>query len=87
VDVLKIDKSFVIELAEDPHNQAIVRSTVDLGHSLGLEVVAEGVENGEALALLTRWHCERAQGFHLGYPRPPEAFLRPAEPVARPASA
>jgi EAL domain-containing protein (putative c-di-GMP-specific phosphodiesterase class I) len=87
VDVLKIDKSFITDLAKDPHNQAIVRSTVDLGHSLGLEVVAEGVENEEELALLTRWHCERAQGFHLGPPLPAEAFLRTAGPIGRPASA
>ncbi|HKL76953.1 MAG TPA: EAL domain-containing protein, partial [Gammaproteobacteria bacterium] len=76
VDVLKIDKSFVMELAEDPHDQAIVRSTVELGHSLGLEVVAEGVENEAGQALLTQWQCQRAQGFHLGRPMDPADFLR-----------
>ncbi|HKJ88240.1 MAG TPA: GGDEF domain-containing phosphodiesterase, partial [Gammaproteobacteria bacterium] len=71
VDILKIDKSFVIDLTEDSANQAIVRSTIDLGHSLGLEVVAEGVEFPEALELLRIWGCDRAQGFYLGRPLSP----------------
>ncbi|SCX76988.1 putative bifunctional diguanylate cyclase/phosphodiesterase [Thiohalorhabdus denitrificans] len=70
VDTLKIDKSFVMRLHQDPEDQAIVRSTIDLGHSLGLQVVAEGVEDGEALHLLRQWGCDRAQGFHLGAPLP-----------------
>ncbi|MFA9460527.1 putative bifunctional diguanylate cyclase/phosphodiesterase [Thiohalorhabdus sp. Cl-TMA] len=68
VDILKIDKSFMTGLSEEPRNQAIVRSTIDLGHSLDLQVVAEGVESPRALDLLLGWNCDRAQGFHLGEP-------------------
>ncbi|HKJ70830.1 MAG TPA: EAL domain-containing protein, partial [Gammaproteobacteria bacterium] len=74
VDVLKIDKSFVMDLAANPDNQAIVRSTVELGHDLGLEVVAEGVEDADSLELLRRWGCDRAQGFFLGRPLAAEPF-------------
>jgi len=84
VDVLKIDKSFVMALAEEPANQAIVRSTVELGHSLGLEVVAEGVENEEGLTLLTRWQCERAQGYYLGAPMPSGSFQQHLDPEPLP---
>jgi EAL domain-containing protein (putative c-di-GMP-specific phosphodiesterase class I) len=48
----------------------IVRSTVDLGHSLGLRVVAEGVEDATTQALLARLGCDEAQGFHLSHPLP-----------------
>ena len=49
IDVLKIDRSFVINMADGTDDAVIVRSTIDLGHNLGLEVVAEGVESEEAL--------------------------------------
>jgi diguanylate cyclase (GGDEF)-like protein len=74
VDVLKIDKSFVMDLAASPDNQSIVRSTVELGHNLGLTVVAEGVEDADSLELLRHYGCDRAQGFHLGHPMPAEGF-------------
>jgi diguanylate cyclase (GGDEF)-like protein len=76
VDVLKIDKSFVMDLAANPANQAIVRSTVELGQNLGLEVVAEGVEDADSLALLKQWGCDRAQGYHLGHPTSAADFHR-----------
>jgi diguanylate cyclase (GGDEF)-like protein len=74
VDVLKIDKSFVMSLATDADNQAIVRSTVELGQNLNLEVVAEGVEDAESLALLRDWGCDRAQGYYLGHPADAASF-------------
>ena len=67
---LKIDKSFVGDLPANPAHAAIVRSVVDLGHNLGLEVVAEGVETYEIVALLTATGCDIAQGYLLARPMP-----------------
>ncbi|MEA2413042.1 MAG: diguanylate cyclase [Thermoleophilaceae bacterium] len=72
VDAIKIDKSFVMEMHEDAGNATIVQSTVDLGHNLGLEVVAEGVETAEAYNTLARLGCDYAQGYFLSKPLSPE---------------
>jgi predicted signal transduction protein with EAL and GGDEF domain len=69
IDVIKIDRSFVIGMVEDESDRAIVRSTIDLGHNLGLTVVAEGVETQEALDELGRYGCDLAQGFFIARPR------------------
>jgi EAL domain-containing protein (putative c-di-GMP-specific phosphodiesterase class I) len=74
VDEVKIDKSFVLDMGTDPDDEAIVRSTVDLGHNLGLRVVAEGVEDGTTWRRLVELGCDRAQGFHLAHPMPAEVF-------------
>ena len=68
VDVLKIDRSFVSSMGTDAHDAVIVRSAIDLGHNLGLEVVAEGVETEEAWLDLVRLGCDVAQGFYLARP-------------------
>jgi len=68
---LKIDKAFVTDLPDNPAHAAIVRSVVDLGHNLGLQVVAEGVETHETVAALTATGCDVAQGFLLARPMPP----------------
>jgi diguanylate cyclase len=65
---LKIDRSFITDLLEDEGDAAIVRSTVELAHNLGLRVVAEGVESAEAWELLASWDCDVAQGYHLSRP-------------------
>ena len=70
---LKIDKSFVLNL-DDTKDSAIVRSTVELAHQLGLEVVAEGVESADALQQLRSMGCEYAQGFHIARPMPAAEF-------------
>jgi EAL domain-containing protein (putative c-di-GMP-specific phosphodiesterase class I) len=75
VHELKIDRVFVQHLAVDDQDVQIVRSTIDLGHSLGLRVVAEGVEDARALALLQQHACDLVQGFYLGRPVPPDALL------------
>jgi EAL domain-containing protein (putative c-di-GMP-specific phosphodiesterase class I) len=67
---LKIDRSFVTDLADNVAHAAIVRSVVDLGHNLGLQVVAEGVETQETVALLTATGCDIAQGYLLARPMP-----------------
>jgi EAL domain-containing protein (putative c-di-GMP-specific phosphodiesterase class I) len=80
VSVLKIDKSFVMNMLENTDDAVIVRSTVDLGHNLGLRVVAEGVETGEAWERLRDLGCDIAQGFFLSRPMPPaEVVLGPRE--------
>ncbi|MFZ0161344.1 MAG: EAL domain-containing protein [Kineosporiaceae bacterium] len=76
VHELKVDRSFVITMTEDRSNDMIVRSVVDLGHNLGLSTVAEGVETAEALATLTGYGCDVAQGYHLSRPLPIEEFDR-----------
>ena len=70
VDVLKIDRSFVAGLGARDQSRAIVASIVELGHALGLEVVAEGVETEEQLDLLREVGCDLAQGFLLARPQP-----------------
>ncbi len=88
VDELKIDKSFVIEMNQNESNEVIVRSTIDLGHNLGLRVVAEGVETAEVRLALERMGCDVIQGLHISPPlasdalvdwlaSPPEAVLKP----------
>jgi diguanylate cyclase len=70
VDELKIDRSFVSQMATSPSDAVIVRSTIDLGHNLGLHVVAEGVETQHAWQELTALGCDMAQGYYLGRPMP-----------------
>jgi EAL domain-containing protein (putative c-di-GMP-specific phosphodiesterase class I) len=65
---LKIDRSLVADIIHEPRDRAIVRSTVELGHNLGLVVVAEGVEESATLDLLQMLGCDQAQGFHIGPP-------------------
>ena len=73
VSELKIDKSFVIGMAGNGgQDKAIVRSTSELAHHLGLRVVAEGVENDRTLELLDSYGCDQAQGYFIARPMPPE---------------
>jgi diguanylate cyclase (GGDEF)-like protein len=74
VDELKIDKSFVMAMAGNDDDAKIVRSTIELGHNLGLSVVAEGVETEGAWRLLAQWGCDDAQGYLMGKPMPAEDF-------------
>jgi EAL domain-containing protein (putative c-di-GMP-specific phosphodiesterase class I) len=74
--VIKIDKSFVMEMAVDASDAAIVRSTIDVAHDLGLRVVAEGVESEDAWRHLEALGSDRAQGFYLSRPLPADAATR-----------
>jgi diguanylate cyclase (GGDEF)-like protein len=67
-DEIKVDRSFVAALGEDPSATAIVRATLSLGHSLGLDAVAEGVETARQLALLDAEGCRLAQGYYFSPP-------------------
>jgi diguanylate cyclase (GGDEF)-like protein/PAS domain S-box-containing protein len=72
VDEIKVDESFVTNLAAVEDDAIIVRSTIELAHNLGLTVVAEGVAEQSALDLLVEYGCDGAQGFYLGRPAPAE---------------
>lgn len=74
VDELKIDKSFVRGLKQASEDAAIVRSIVDLGHHLGLQVVAEGVEDASAWEFLLASRCDMVQGYYVSRPLPADAF-------------
>ena len=65
---LKIDRSFVSQMTTSERDASIVRSTIHLAHDLGLEVIAEGVETAESLAMVTRMDCDLAQGFVIAHP-------------------
>lgn len=69
VDELKIDKSFVMEMTKDENDTAIVRSTIDLAHNLGLKIVAEGVETRDAWNQLAAMGCNTAQGYYISRPQ------------------
>ncbi|MCK5091813.1 MAG: bifunctional diguanylate cyclase/phosphodiesterase [Gammaproteobacteria bacterium] len=68
VSEIKIDKSFVMEMAEDKNNAVIVRTTIDLAHNLGLTVVAEGVETEDLMQRLQEMNCDTLQGYYISRP-------------------
>jgi EAL domain-containing protein (putative c-di-GMP-specific phosphodiesterase class I) len=70
IDELKLDRSFVFPMADDARAAALVFSTISLAHSLGLRMVAEGVENATALSELARHGCDQAQGYYICRPIP-----------------
>jgi diguanylate cyclase (GGDEF)-like protein/PAS domain S-box-containing protein len=72
INALKIDRLFVTDMRKGVHDAIIVRSTIALAHSLGLIVVAEGVEDAETQELLQGMGCDQIQGYHLSVPLPPE---------------
>ena len=74
VQELKIDRSFVLGLERDPEYTAIVRAAIDMGHSLGMKVVAEGIETESAEAALKALGCDIVQGFRYAKPMPLEDF-------------
>ncbi|HUS16166.1 MAG TPA: EAL domain-containing protein [Chloroflexia bacterium] len=70
LDQLKIDKTFVRDMTRNANDAAIVRSTIGLGHQLGLSVIAEGIEDHATWDLLTEWGCDEGQGYYLSRPLP-----------------
>lgn len=74
-DELKIDKSFITSLGTSHRDPLIVRSTIDLAHALGMAVTAEGVETPAAHALLSVMGCDMVQGYLIGRPMKPDAFV------------
>ena len=74
IDMLKIDRSFVHRMLDDPTHLAIVRAVIGLGHTLGLRVVAEGVESGPTARMLREARCDELQGFHFARPMDADAL-------------
>jgi EAL domain-containing protein (putative c-di-GMP-specific phosphodiesterase class I) len=84
VDILKMDREFVADIETDPRAAALVASIVELGRTLGMDVVAEGVETEGQLAALSGMECRFLQGYLLGRPMPP-AELRALAATSAPA--
>jgi len=76
VDELKIDMSFVLNLERDADDQIIVKSTIEMGHNIGLTIVAEGVESKAAWGLLELYGCDKLQGYYISKPQPSEDFVK-----------
>jgi diguanylate cyclase (GGDEF)-like protein/PAS domain S-box-containing protein len=87
VDVVKIDRSFIVDIDTDPRELAIVRAVTDLGHALGLTVLAEGIETDAQQAELRAIGCDIGQGFHFARPVPAQEVFAalPGATPARPA--
>lgn len=84
VDFLKIDKSFIQDLLQDEQDRTLVEVIIKMGQTLGIQVVAEGVENQAQFRQLKRLGCDYVQGFYLGRPMPFEAFVKFYEQVKLP---
>lgn len=74
-DEIKIDKSFVLNMAEDKKDASIVKAAVDLAHNLDLKIVAEGVEDEKTLDLLAEMGCDYAQGYYMAKPMPCDELM------------
>lgn len=75
VDEVKIDRSFILDMEKDSKSAAIVQAMIALGHKLGLHVVAEGVENNQAMAIMESYGCDAIQGYYISKPLPAEQTL------------
>lgn len=75
VDQVKIDRSFTMNMLTDPDDQVIVKSTINLAHSLGMEVVAEGIEEAQVITLLQGLGCEYGQGYFICKPMSGDLLL------------
>jgi EAL domain-containing protein (putative c-di-GMP-specific phosphodiesterase class I) len=71
-DKIKIDKSFIRELEEDPSARSIVGAILAMGRSLDVDIIAEGIETEEQLTIIRKLHCAEIQGFLSGKPMPGE---------------
>ena len=72
---IKIDRSFVMDMNQDPNDMVIVRATIGLAHNMGLSVIAEGVEDASTMQNLRALGCDKAQGYHIARPLPMAALL------------
>ncbi len=89
VDALKIDRSFISAMADSPESGALIHTLVELGRTLGLETLAEGIEDNDQLQKLREEHCDRGQGFLFSKPIEPaaiEAFLLDSNETRRAAA-
>ena len=75
-DKIKLDRSFMVEVEDNPQAKAILRAIVALGQTLEIPVLAEGVETREQLGILLHEGCDQAQGYYLGRPAPMATAVR-----------
>ncbi|MEY3515806.1 MAG: hypothetical protein RIS67_23, partial [Pseudomonadota bacterium] len=89
IDTLKIDKSFIRQIGPNTNDNTLVETIIALGHSLGMVMIAEGVESEEHLQMLKQFGCDEIQGYWLSRPLPAEqclAFIQEHEQRRRPLS-
>ena len=76
ISKIKIDRSFIADLQWDADSKSITRAVIQMGHSLNVEVLAEGVENESQMGILRQEGCDYVQGYHTGVPMPVDEFIR-----------
>ncbi len=86
VDKIKLDRSFVRDIAHDTSNAAIIKAVVDLGHSLGMRVNVEGVETGDVLSILTSYGVDEIQGYYYSHPLPADGVAEFLTEIAAPSN-
>ena len=74
IDTIKIDRSFVAEIANDPDYAEIIKTIISMGKTLNRNIIAEGVETEEQLLILRDYHCDEIQGYFISRPMPAEVF-------------
>ncbi|MGE7836188.1 putative bifunctional diguanylate cyclase/phosphodiesterase [Viridibacillus arvi] len=75
IDIIKIDQSFIKEIEQDEKDEAIAKTIIHLAHSLGMKVIAEGVEKKDHVEILKKVNCEKAQGYYFSRPVPIESII------------
>jgi polar amino acid transport system substrate-binding protein len=75
-DILKIDRSLVMHVVENKEDQRIVKAMIELGHTLGMEIVVEGVENKEMCEMIVAMDCDYIQGYYFSKPLPVFEFQK-----------
>ncbi|MGE7986040.1 putative bifunctional diguanylate cyclase/phosphodiesterase [Lysinibacillus fusiformis] len=76
IDIIKIDQSFIRDIAKDDKNEAIIKAIISMSHNLGLEVIAEGIEEPTQVDFLKRHRCQKGQGYLYNKPLPVEAIVQ-----------
>jgi EAL domain-containing protein (putative c-di-GMP-specific phosphodiesterase class I) len=76
IDFIKIDISFIRDILVSPNDQVMVKTIIDMAHNLGLQVIAEGIEEEGQTNLLEKLGCDIVQGFLFGHPMPEQDLLR-----------
>lgn len=76
IDTIKIDQSFIADIAKDKINEAIIKAIISMSHNLGLEVVAEGIEEPLQVSFLKRYRCQKGQGYLYNKPMTVEAVIK-----------
>lgn len=76
IDIIKIDQSFIADIAKDDKNEAIIKAIISMSHNLGLEVIAEGIEEPIQVDFLKRHRCQKGQGYLYNKPLPVETIVQ-----------